>query len=174
MEVFHSDKRDAGVRWLGEEGLSEEEAQDLVSKAFMALVDASPEDPEAFYWVTLRKLLAEHRRRQKERDVQLEWIRRALHRSGPVPDEELFEKECRELVEALVRDVPEGQAEVARLLLHEWTVAEIAEELRIKPSTVRTQRERLREHLGPLWPDDLRPGDPPPDAPDGDLPKGRG
>lgn len=144
--------------------MSEEEAHGLVSEAFMALVEASPEDPEAFYWATLRKLLASHRRKQKERDKPVEWIRQALHRRVPLPDEELMEKECRELVKALLREAPEGQAEVAWLLLDEWTVAEIAKELGIKPSTVRTHRERLREHLGPLWPDDLRPGDPSPDA----------
>lgn len=138
--------------------MTDAQAHNLVSEVFKTMLEVSPKDPDAFFWVTLRTMLARHRQREEERDKPVEWIVHGLHRRGPLPDEELFEKECDELLEARLRDLPEGQAVVVRMLRAEWTVAEITEALGVSASTVRTQIERLRERLEGVWPEDLRPG----------------
>lgn len=160
MRAFHREKRDQGVRWLRRKGLSEADAHDLASEAFVALVRSIPEDPDGYFWVSLRRLSAEKQRRERCREKPVEWIRKGLHVPGLLPHEELWEKECRERINAILCRVPEGQAKVAWLLLDEWKVPEIAEELGIAASTVRTLRERLRKRLAAQWCDDLNPGDP--------------
>jgi RNA polymerase sigma-70 factor (ECF subfamily) len=99
------------------------------------------EAPEALVRLIVRQRLAKTRRRS--------WRRAAADQHGPVPapfaDPELSVQAS--VVLACFALLPAKQRQVMALCCQEYTSEEIARELGMKPSTVRTHLERARRRL---------------------------
>lgn len=145
------------VRCLMARGLPREDAEDIFQEASMRLLDRSPDDPAAYLWRTIRNLLVRRSRHLEVRQKPVWWVSDALHPPRPRPDLALFEKECAQLLETLLLALPEREAEVARLLASDLTAPEIARELGLSSSAVRSRIQLLRERLRREWPPALCP-----------------
>lgn len=145
------------IRKLAKDGLTQEQAEDLVSQAILVCwrQDERPENPGAFFRSVVEKLKNRYLRKEKPRLARTESLAEDHPSEDPTPLQRAWHRECREEMEAALDTLPERVAEVAWLHLEGMKLAEIARALGRSASTVRTQwatakpvLEELIERLG--------------------------
>ena len=126
---------------------SHSRAEDAVHETFLKIIAhmenirSIPEERQVYWVVTVTKNTALDMLRKEGREMAME--NEMLPLEAAAPDE----GELRCLVE-LIRALPEGYRQVLELrLLAEWSLAEIADELRLNIGTVKTRLARGRQML---------------------------